>query len=149
MLDFRRRNVWHVHNYCASWEILHLLLDYSAIWRVRRSIFLFVCKFLLEERTTSVSERYVEEACLKLILPLYNVCCFFKQSELESFAKRYLARPLGRDWISSGLFPAMSFIAAALQIWFLSLITRRFVSFNCDKEKRKVCDWPNVGVMRL
>lgn len=74
---------------------------------------------------------------------------FFLAKRARKLRETFLARPLGRDWISSGLFPAMSFISAVLQIWFLSLITRRFVSFNCDKKKRKLSDWPNVGVMRL
>ena len=39
-----------------------------------------------------MSERYVEEACLKLILPLYNVFCFFFFSKASSKASRNVSR---------------------------------------------------------
>lgn len=82
-------------------------MDYSAIWRVRRSIFLVVCKFLSEERTTSMSERYIEEACLKLISPLHNVFWFF----LAEWARK-LRETLSRSpsWHAGIKFPQASFL---------------------------------------
>lgn len=58
-----------------------------------------------------MSERYVEEACLKLILPLYNVFCFFfQQSELESFAKRFsLALLAGNEFPQASFLRCLSF----------------------------------------
>lgn len=81
-------------------------MDYSAIWRVRRSIFLVVCKFLSEERTTSMSERYVEEACLKLISPLYNVFCFFFSKASSKASRNVISLAL----LAGIEFPQASFL---------------------------------------